>query len=385
MPGKKPPLTHFLCLPLVNQESRPELEASLGRFRGEVGREERGGEGAVTTLPAKAVRPVGSIHLTLGVMSLTESDKLDAAVGYLKKLNIEELLSGSTSVPSEGVTASFTSNTSETPGPEDSITTLHKAVSPPPTYRSTEAATPLEASPTKSGPLTVTLSSLKPMQSPRSTTILYAVPQDDTDRLYSLGNRLRNLFTEAEYLLPDSRPLKLHATIVNTIYVKGRYRQPAQISKPEEQAEAASNIVDIPPEAQQKGLPVEDASDHDVDTKGTEPGPPKESAEGNGKHQTLAPGDADYVDASEEAIRESKPKPKSRRKRPSPMKLDARALIETYKNHAWAKNIVIDRVAICEMGAKDVKNDAGEVVDQVYREVASVPLLPTATSTWRQG
>ncbi|PSK40077.1 hypothetical protein B9Z65_8017 [Elsinoe australis] len=380
MPGKKPPLTHFLCLPLVNQESRPELEVSLGKFRKEVCREERGGEEAVTTLPAKAVRLVGSIHLTLGVMSLTESDKLNAAVGYLKKLNIEELLSGSTSVPSKGVTASFTPNTSETPGPEDSITTLHKAVSPPPTSRSTGAAIPLEASPTKSGPLTVTLSSLKPMQSPRSTTILYAVPKDDTDRLYNLGNRLRTLFTEADYLFPDSRPLKLHATIVNTIYVKGRDRQPAQRSKPEEEAGAASRIVDTESPAK-PSLPSEENDVQVAKMKGTAPEPSKGSIEAPAQHQSLVGENEEFADAGEDLVKGSNPpKPKSKRKRPSPMKLDARDLIETYKDHVWASNIVIGRVAICEMGAKDVKNEAGEIVDQVYREVASVPLLPTATS-----
>lgn len=33
----------------------------------------------------------------------------------------------------------------------------------------------------------------------------------------------------------------------------------------------------------------------------------------------------------------------------------------------------MDRVAICEMGAKEVV-EGGEVVDQVYKEVVSVPL-----------
>lgn len=40
----------------------------------------------------------------------------------------------------------------------------------------------------------------------------------------------------------------------------------------------------------------------------------------------------------------------------------------------WAQDVTVDRVAICEMGAKEVK-DGEEVVDKVYREVASVPLV----------
>ncbi len=48
--------------------------------------------------------------------------------------------------------------------------------------------------------------------------------------------------------------------------------------------------------------------------------------------------------------------------------------MEKYGEYEWVKDMRIERVAICEMGAKKVLE--GEVVvDQVYTEVASV-LLP---------
>ncbi len=43
----------------------------------------------------------------------------------------------------------------------------------------------------------------------------------------------------------------------------------------------------------------------------------------------------------------------------------------------WARDVRIEKVAICEMGAVDVRSGEGEgggVVDQVYREIASVGL-----------
>ena len=59
-------------------------------------------------------------------------------------------------------------------------------------------------------------------------------------------------------------------------------------------------------------------------------------------------------------------------------RFDATALIERYRDVVWASDVRIEKVAICEMGAKDVLGgeDSGGVVvvDQVYREIASVEL-----------
>lgn len=54
-------------------------------------------------------------------------------------------------------------------------------------------------------------------------------------------------------------------------------------------------------------------------------------------------------------------------------KFDARELVERYKEFEWAREVRMEKVSICEMGAKQILE--GEVVvDQVYTEVASVPL-----------
>lgn len=53
-----------------------------------------------------------------------------------------------------------------------------------------------------------------------------------------------------------------------------------------------------------------------------------------------------------------------------------------YGNDAvWAADVMVEKVAICEMGARDVREEGdregegdGRVVDQVYKEIASVEL-----------
>lgn len=55
-------------------------------------------------------------------------------------------------------------------------------------------------------------------------------------------------------------------------------------------------------------------------------------------------------------------------------KFDATELVEKYKDWEWVKDLKIEKLVMCEMGAKDVV-EGKKVVDQVYTEVASVPLV----------
>ena len=64
---------------------------------------------------------------------------------------------------------------------------------------------------------------------------------------------------------------------------------------------------------------------------------------------------------------------KGKKKSKIPLKIDATELIEKYKDFEWVRDMRIDRIAICKMGAKLIK-EGDEVVDQVYTEVCSVPL-----------
>ena len=235
----RPPLTHFLCLPLVNSSTRPQWQSSLQRFSAEV----TGPEASdASRLPPKAIRPVGAIHLTLGVMSLLTPERVEAACSFLRSLDIH--------------------------------TILHMAN---------------ESSP---NPLnTVTFRGLHAMGSSARTSSLFAAVSADASALLPFSVYLRKAFTTEGFLLPEERDLKLHATVVNTIYAK--------------EVKSGKNRW----------------------------------GKGSGK-------------------------------------FDAMELVEKYRDWEWVKDMKIESVAICEMGAKKIMKGE-EMVDQVYTEVASVPLLYT--------
>ncbi|KAK7553636.1 AKAP7 2'5' RNA ligase-like domain-containing protein [Phyllosticta citricarpa] len=210
---KKPPLTHFLCIPLVTAMTRPQLEASIARFRREVlGEEGESGEHAAQTadnddntthgtatapFSPSAVRPVGTLHLTLGVMSLRDDESIARALALLHSLNLSSLLRQSQSQ-------------SQSESAKQPQLSSHTDPHHPPSDQT---------------PLSLSLQGLHPMQSPSRTSILYAAPHDPTNRLYAFATAVRDAFASAELLVPDDRALRLHATLVNTIYAKDARRR----------------------------------------------------------------------------------------------------------------------------------------------------------------
>ncbi|KAL6717667.1 hypothetical protein ACLMJK_005582 [Lecanora helva] len=253
----KPQLTHFLCIPLVNHASRPQLQASISRFKAEVTNADDAGR---SPIQSKAIRPVGAMHFTIGVMSLLTPERLEAACTFLKHLNIAGLLKEASDKDAKDVKDRTAGDVHE---------------------MNSQSVADLK-------PLKMTLSGLHPMQSASRTSSLYIGYNDTSPALTPFCLNLQSAFRDAGFLLPDTRPLKLHATIVNTIYVREAKSGKKRWSK--------------------------------------------DSA-----------------------------------------KIDATQIIETYKDYEWAKDLHIDRVAICEMGAKKIL-EGEEVVDQVYTEVASVSL-----------
>ncbi|KAL4780741.1 AKAP7 2'5' RNA ligase-like domain-containing protein [Aspergillus varians] len=241
---KRAPLTHFLCLPLVNTISLPQLESSLASFKASIPpsfptNPDRGEQRQHPLIPDDAIRPVGTLHLTLGVMSLPTPERLDKALRFFYSLDITALLHRAGEIAAQQ--------------------RLH---TPP-------------------KPLTISLESMHALPRTRAATILHAEPVDRTSRLYSFCEALRDKFVEAGFLQgeykndpkktrnkqqsqPDStttsinrlarettqqsssrvattpsqpppierkgepklRPLLLHATIANTIYIRGRTRNP---------------------------------------------------------------------------------------------------------------------------------------------------------------
>jgi activating signal cointegrator complex subunit 1 len=259
-----------------------------------------------------AIRPVASLHLTLGVMSLDEG-RLAQVTTLLQSLDIGNLLREAKLPRARQPDTPDISNT--TPDPARST--------PLATDQSVNAVPTLE-----SLSLKLSLKGLEPMQSPTKTSILYIRPHDPTNRLEPLCQALRKTFTEADFLVPDTRPLRLHATIINTIYIKGRKKSKkskAAVTKGK-QDEVKTTEFNLPPSTN-----VSDKKDGlQADTSNSGHGPSAKSS----------------------------------------LYLDATSLLSTYKSHIWASDIPISKIAICEMGVKKQLSSTGEVVGEAYHEVA---------------
>ncbi|KAM0401665.1 hypothetical protein ACHAO7_009029 [Fusarium culmorum] len=154
--------THFVCIPLAG----PQLTRTVAAFCNEVTNPASFG------IPPTAVRPVGTMHLTLGVMSLKD-EGIQQATEVLKGLKLSEFLASA---------RAGTSSTGER--------------------------------------LSLTLKGLHAMQSPAKTSVLYAAPVDTEGILYKFCEQIKTTFQEAGLMAKEDRPLLLHATVVNTIYVK---------------------------------------------------------------------------------------------------------------------------------------------------------------------
>jgi len=277
MPGKQ--LTHFLCLPLVNKHSKPQLQASFQHFVTIVANK--------YDLPAKAIRPVGTIHLTLGVMNLPTEEQVRAASAFLGSLDMVQMLEAAATqnlsptlegerLPIDQAAPSMTSvlQTRNGPAKSDSITQVAGPDAP-------------------AEPPIVSLTGLQGMHNPAKTSILYTSPGDPTFRLRRFCEALCNQFISEGFLVPDKRPLLLHATIVNTLYAKGSRNRPRD-------------------------------SGHGKNNRGVG-------------------------------------------------KFDATALLKEFGAYEWAKDIHIEKVCICQMGAKKEVVDE-VVVNEEYLEAASAVL-----------
>lgn len=176
-------LTHFLCLPLVTPTSRPQLSTSLASFRDDVIRAKEDGG---FHLPVEAVRPVGTLHLTLGMMSLPENEGLNKIVETLGSIKPREMLAKARRPVMSRAAGQATTHERET-----------------------------------GSQVLLTLKGLNSMQTPDKATVLYAPPSDPEGILRGFAEQIKATFEDAGLLAPDERPLLLHATIVNTVYVKG--------------------------------------------------------------------------------------------------------------------------------------------------------------------
>lgn len=346
MPPKKPRLTHFLCLPLTTRSAAPQWQNSLEHFATDIRAmpSENGPSRTAfsSTLPTairpilmSAIRPLGTLHLTIGVMSLTKPEMVEAAVNLLSKLDIGSLLAcAKVQEPGQDVDV-----TAAVPNTEHSESTSGPSVD--------EVLQPGRSS--APSPLILSFKGLQTMKSLKSASNLYTPPLDVTGRLYPFTEALRDRFVQEGLMVDEQRGLKLHATVLNTIYA-GRKgypeKRPEQIVKP-------------------------GAGDQD-DHHGSE-------EHYVGQHTNTGPDDDEHEAAplikhESDGKQQDQPAKKKGRRKKRAVNFDATELAARFSDYEWAREVRIERVAICEMGAKKIMDENGEVVDEAYTEVASVPL-----------
>lgn len=196
MPAKRPNLTHFLCIPLVNSTSRPQLQASLRQFANDVA------IAPAIEIPNKDIKHVGSLHLTLGVMSLETKERLDTACVLLHSPELIRSIREATKFrPVDPIRLDEPTETTQSPLSQgtDSGIEIQKLEPQVPSLR-------------------VNLLGLCAMRSPESTSVLFARPIDSTDRLFNLCLAIRQIFVTANLLERGQDSLLLHATVVNIRY-----------------------------------------------------------------------------------------------------------------------------------------------------------------------
>jgi activating signal cointegrator complex subunit 1 len=202
--------THFVCLPLVTSSSREILTNAITQLKTiaeapedqdlrQTGQSQDDSPNEAhasssrppvisgitprnpTRLPAKAIRPADTLHLTIATL---HHSQLEKAAAVLSILDLESLLQAA-AVAASAVVESAKCQAS---APE---------------------------------PLCVSLDQVKSMNTrdPRQSAVVYAAPLDKSGRLQLFCESIRDIFNEKLACLPDQRPLLLHATLINTRYL----------------------------------------------------------------------------------------------------------------------------------------------------------------------
>ena len=417
---KKPQLTHFLCLPLVNSVSLPQLESSLATFKAAIPAAQRGEQnGPQETLveqkpliPDGALRPIGTLHLTLGVMSLPTKERLDEALRFFRSLDLGAMMH-----EAEDKVRSNSRKKKRDHTPQEQ---LSDEIDPAP-QASISRAPPR--------PFNVSLESLHALPRARSATVLHAAPVDNTSRLYPFCEMLRDKFLEAGLLLGENknsqrqtqgqgnekgeatqpqnqenkksatdenrddvsmdkesssaslleelpvnlaeeqrtqqrsprpitkpvdvpkskpRPLLLHATVVNTIYVKGRPRRGGGGGKnnSKNNSRLTFDARDI----------LDHYRDYYLDSLRTTPrsaaiATSSTNASVHSERETpLPPNDANS--ALLHNCNTSDDDPELKKRKWSPGSTDQESISAIKNPFVWAKDFPLKSVCICEMGAK---------------------------------
>ena len=364
-PRRAPSPTHFLALPLCTSHSLPSLANALRRLTESISSASSARfapanvDAAAKNAPlpspellVTAVRPPTTIHLTLGVLVLPDPAAIERARARLRYLDVQSLL-----------------RAAKSSGPS--------------------RATPASSSAPPS-PLDVHLRGVHVLSQPQATSVLFAEPVDESGRLQSFSESVRAHFADVG-LVEEKRALKLHATLLNTIYADRRQgvrpqHEGAEGSRTDEttrevvagdalknpgqgeehaRSRTAAATLSAGERAVVHGKPASKDDVHPLDETGREGATVDQEAT-----ETVRP-----ASQAEHSIQEAQDHGHAvggqgrKGRRSKKLTFDARWLIAQRQDEEWAE-ARIEKVALCEMGAKPNENGALRYVEIEEKKLA---------------
>lgn len=319
---------------------------------------------SLKVLPSIVHRAAGTYHFTLGVMDLSEEAQMQRAKDLLHSLDLQQILRNAEKGPPAGtkqarewqdkdakeageiedeVSADVEVQKDESPATTSTrgVRSLERPVSPPPTSAAT-AGQQDEPTSDALSPLYVSLTGLGAFPKDKGARVIWARPREQTPpasdfnskpnftgntRLYNFGLHLRETFRR-EGFVNETRPLVLHATVANM-----RYKMQAKGGRTTKGRKWAhgkkrwqEGTVDARPL-----LKVFNRFEGNV-----------EEAEQASADGTAGDGEGDGTE-DETGGKASQQKADDRDK----------PVTTSEKEYIWLRDAMIDRVAICKMGATE--------------------------------
>lgn len=207
----------------AREQETPERDAE--------GVEDDGGNGErLKIIPAQAHRPAGTMHLTLGTMVLSDVEEMRRALEVLRSVDFGGMLRGVGQAQGEATrveeeTADSTTLMDAGEEVASALKTLGRSISPPPASTATVAddssSRPRGSPNTNSiSPLKLDLKGLGTFPSPKKSRVFYASPHDPSGRLQTFAEVVQRRFIQEGIVRDEGRALTLHATVANLKYVR---------------------------------------------------------------------------------------------------------------------------------------------------------------------
>lgn len=346
--ARGPPLTHFIGLSLVTPASRPQLQASIETFR-DAARNDK--ELLIPEPVAKfAIRPVDTLHLTICTLSLPEKEpeRLQEVISHLKELDLKKLWQEAHCFKTEPPSVL---DVESAPSQGDSVEPAQAQEQSSSAGKHEVGKDVLD----DLSPLRVTLKGVDKFRSASKTTVVYAPPDDPTGSLQRFAESIHENFRTYLPLEVPKRPSQPETTEL----------PPQPASRPTLESfphpDSYKSDISVPstpaPQPSTENVPLASVS--------AKVSPDALSGEAHiSKHEQkkLAKEEAGELPhlILHATLLNTIYVRKHNRKDRRPVTIDARPLLERFKDTVWMKDVQIEKLCLFRMGAKEVLDENGQ-------------------------